>query len=81
MKTISNRDALTLYLATLADQNPQYAYGIMTGRKYVRVYKRLGLQDSLSVVCFVDLATGLVYRADSWTKRGRILTTLAKAVA
>lgn len=47
-----------------------YTYGADLGPKFARVWKRIGAQDSRSVVHFVDLATGAIHGAKSWKAAG-----------
>jgi hypothetical protein len=65
--------AINVWLRKLEAQNPSYSYGYDLGPVYARIWKRLGQQDSRSVVNFVELSTGRLYRADSWKKAGRML--------
>jgi hypothetical protein len=68
--------ALAAYVAHIAATHPLfpaskgYAHGVDLGPRFARVWKRLGTQDSRSVVCFVDLATGAIHGAKSWKAAG-----------
>ena len=72
---------LNAYLGALAVAQPAYAYGTTRGPRFIRIWKQLGNQTSRTVVCFVDAATGMVHRAESWKRAGRVLFPLSKAVA
>jgi hypothetical protein len=64
-------EAITRYFAGMAAQeNNARTFGFELGRKYARLFWLTGC-DSRSVLSFVELATGTVYRADSWKKVGR----------
>jgi hypothetical protein len=57
-------------LLTLSVNHPAYSFGVDMGRTYARVWKRLGDQDSRSVVGFIHLDTGAAFHAKSWKQPG-----------
>ena len=65
------------YVRALRAAQPHYVFGVDRGPVYSRIWKKEG--SSHSVVVFVD-ADGTIYKADSWKKRGRPISTLARSL-
>ena len=78
--TAKTIEAVTSYLAGMAAQeNHARKFGFELGRKYARLFWLSG--SSRNVLTFVELATGTVYRADSWKKVGRAVGNIDEFVA
>ena len=76
--------ALAAHVARLASSpclSQGYSFGVDLGAKFARVWKRLGTQESRSVVHFVDLTTGEIHGAKSWKSAGRPTGTRIPVVA
>jgi hypothetical protein len=57
-----------------------YVFGVDQGRKYARVWNAYGDGRGRSVVAFVDLATGDIYKPEGWKRpakhiRGNVLSS------
>lgn len=67
------RNWIDQYLRRLEVEHPYYDYGYDEGRRYAKLWKRSRGSSSRSIVAFVDADDGGLYKADSWSKRGRFI--------
>ncbi len=76
--TPGTRWAFEDWIAMLERQHKDRSYGLDEGRTYLRIWWRgKGSDRSRNVVGFLA-PNGDLYRADSWKKKGRLLTNLVK---